>query len=125
VTEEGGARDVSLRDHLDGKLAALDRHLTSEIAALRRETTAANVNAERAIKVAAHEATDRLAAHNGLIDKMEEQATHFATRESVEDFKDAEHKRLSMIESAVARLYGGLLVIAVIGVTNLVKVWSG
>jgi len=107
------------------RIAALDRHLTHEIAALRRETQAANEAATDAVKVAAAEATERLKAHNGLIDQMQAQAAHFATRESFEDFKDSNDKRLKSIEGWQARLGGGLLVVGFIGVANLVKIWTG
>jgi hypothetical protein len=119
------ATDVSLREHVSVKVAALDRHLTHEIASLRRETTEANRNAEKAITVAADEAAERLKAHNGLIDKMEEQATHFATRESLDDYKKANDDRFTRIEKFQYMLGGGLLVVGFIGATNLVKVWAG
>ena len=107
------------------RIAALDRHLTAEIAALRRETHAANQAAEDAVNVAAREATDRLAAHNGLIEQMRQQAAQFATRESFDDFKDANDKRLKAIEGWTARVTGGLVLVGFIGVANLVKIWTG
>ena len=117
--------DVSLREHVTTKINALDRHLTHELAALRRETQLANETAKEAIRVAAHEAAERLKAHNGLIDKMEEQASHFATRESVEDYKEASSSRFSRIEKFQYMLTGGILLLSFIGISNLVKVWTG
>ena len=107
------------------RIAALDRHLTAEIAALRRETHAANTTAKEAVEVAAEEATERLAAHNGLIEQMRQQAAAFSTREGFEDFKISNDRRLRAIESWQARLTGGMLILAFIGVANLVKVWTG
>jgi hypothetical protein len=98
--------------YLDGKITALDRHLTSEVSALRRETVAANHAAEQAVKVAGKEAKDRLKAHNGLIEQMRDQARQFASKEAVE-----------RLEAWQARLTGGILVVAFIGVVNLVKLW--
>ena len=130
------ATDVSLREHVTFKIEALDRHLTGELAALRRETTLANNNAEKAIEVAAHEAADRLAAHNGLIEQMRQQAeanqrnqasaaATFAKQETFEEFKDANDSRLGRIERFQAMLSGGMILIGFIGVANLIKVWTG
>jgi hypothetical protein len=117
--------DVSLREHVTAKIDALDRHLTAEIAALRRETKAANEAAKDAIEVAKHEATERLASHNGLIEKMEEQATHFASRDSVDDYKETANQRFGRIEKFQYMLTGGILIVSFIGISNLVKVWTG
>jgi len=106
------------------RIAALDRHLTAEIAALRRETEAANKAAGDAVAVAANEAQERLAAHNGLIEQMRQQASLFATRESFDDFKESNDKRLKAIESWTARVTGGLVLVGFIGVANLVKIWT-
>lgn len=119
------ATDVSLREYLGERVTALDRHMTQEINSLRRESELANTNAEKAIKVAADEAKERLVAHNGLIEQMRAQATQFATREAVEDFKDTNDKRLSRIERFQAMLTGGMILISFIGIANLVKVWTG
>jgi hypothetical protein len=104
-------RSVS-NDVLVTQIAALDRHLTAEIGALRRETSAAQETAARAVAVAAKEAEDRLKAHNGLIEQMREQARAFATKDAVEQ-----------VQNWQARLTGGLIVIAVIGIVNLAKLW--
>lgn len=119
------ATDVSLREYVATRLDSLDRILTAELDALRRETRAANVNSERAIEVAAHEAAERLAAHNGLIDQMRQQASHYATRESVDDRREAIDGRLSRLEGFQAKMVGGLAVVGAIGIANLVKIWTG
>jgi len=119
------ATDVSLREFVAQQIGSLDRHLTSELAALRRETEAANRNSDRAITVAAHEAADRLAAHNGLIDQMQAQGGTFATRETVENMKDETNRRIGRIEGFQAKIVGGLLVVTAVGIANLVKLWTG
>ena len=118
------ATDVSIREFLTDKIGALDRNLTSEIGSLRRETHLANENAEKAIAVAAHEAADRLAAHNGLIEQMRQQAQAFASRESLDAFKKEADGRFGRIERFQAMLIGGMLLVSFIGVANLIKVWS-
>lgn len=149
VIEEGGgasrstdpaagssaATDVSLREYIGTRIDALDRHVTAELAALRRETHAANQSAERAIQVAAEEAKERLAAHNGLIEQMRHQAQLFASRESLENFKAERHAaldafkdeadgRFGRIERFQAMLIGGMLLVSIIGIANLVKVFT-
>lgn len=128
------ATDVSLREYLGSRVEALDRHVTSELAALRRETHAANTAADRAISVAAEEAKERLAAHNGLIEQMRAQAELFASRESLENFKTERQlaldafkenadARFGRLERFQAMIVGGLLLVSFIGVANLVKLW--
>lgn len=119
------ATDVSLREYLMSQLEAFDRHISAELASLRREAMDADDNARRAVEVAAFEAKERLTAHNGLIGKMEDQAAHFATRESVEDYKKAADMRFSRVERFQSMLTGAMLLISVIGIANLVKVWGG
>jgi hypothetical protein len=119
------ATDVSLREFVAVRIEALDRHMTAELASLRRESHVANDNAQRAIEVAAHEAQERLAAHNGLIEQMRQQAALFATRESVDAHDDAAEKRFGRLERFQASLMGGLFLVSLIGIANLVKVWAG
>ncbi len=111
------ATDVSLREY--------DRHFTAEIASLRRETHAATTNAERAVGVAADEASERLKAHNGLIEQMRAQAEHFASRDALDDAKEASNRRLEKVERFQAALVGGMIIVSAIGVANLVKVFTG
>jgi len=96
----------------------------AELDALRRETAAADATAQRAITVAADEAKERLASHNGLIEQMREQASHLATRESVDTFKETMERRLDQSERFQARLTGGMLLLSFVGVANLVKLWT-
>jgi TolA-binding protein len=119
------ATDVSLREFLTDKINSLDRYTRAEIEALRRETHQANTNSDKAIEVAAHEAADRLTAHNGLIEQMRNQANTFSKQESYEEFKDANDKRISRLERVQSMMIGGLLLLSFLGVANLVKIWSG
>lgn len=119
------ATDVSLREFFNEKIASLDRHLTHELASLRRESQVAIQTADTAAQLAKNEADARLLAHNGLIQQMRDQGTHFATRESLDGFKDATDHRIGKIERFQAMLIGGMILISSIGVANLVKIWSG
>lgn len=117
--------DVSLREYINASTNALDRHFTSEVQALRRETESARQASDRAIEVAAHEAAERLAAHNGLIEQMRQQANTFSTRESVDDYKEAADRRLARVERFQYMLTGGMLFAVFIGAASLVKVFTG
>lgn len=105
-------------------VAALDRLVHAELDALRRETAAADATAQRAISVAADEAKERLASHNGLIEQMREQATHTATRESLELLRQEVERRFGSSERFQAKLTGALLLVSFVGIANLVKVWT-
>lgn len=73
-----------LRVHFDRILAERDARYAAERKADREAVRVAHDNAARAIETAAQEAKERLAAHNGLIDKMESQAATFVPREVFE-----------------------------------------
>jgi hypothetical protein len=130
------ATDVSLREYTGRDLWWLDRHVTAEIAALRRETLTVQNAASEALIVAKDEAKERLAAHNGLIEQMRNQAQEFASRESFELFKAERHnaldafkdetdKRFGRIERFQAMLIGGMILVSFVGIANLVKIWAG
>jgi hypothetical protein len=117
------ATDVSLREYVMAAVANLDRQMTSELAALRRETEAAQGNAKEAVGIATVEAKERLSAHNGLIDRMEVLTASFVTREILETLKESYEQRLRRTESWQSKITGGLILMSVIGVANLVKIW--
>lgn len=119
------AEELVTTSYLTEKIAGLDRHLTAEIASLRREAKAANVTAERAVKVASDEAKERLSAHNGLIDQMRNQASFYATRETVETIERHQDEKLENLAKFQAKIIGGLVVVATIGAANFVKLWTG
>lgn len=119
------ATDVSLREFSARNLWWLDRHTTAEIASLRRETNAANANAEKAISVASVESKERLDQHNGLLQKMESQAATFPTREVIDALMQGLDMRVSRVERLLFMATGGLFLVGLVGIANLVKVWTG
>ena len=118
------ATDVSLREFMTMMVSSLDAHMRAELEALRRETIAARESSDRAVQIAAQEATDRLAAHNGLIDQMQQQQATFVPRESFEERRQTIDQRLGRLERFQAALGGGLILLSFIGIANLVKLWS-
>lgn len=119
------ATDVSLREYSARDLWWLDRHITAEIASLTRATEAANTNAETAIGVASVEAKERLDQHNGLIQKMEQQSVTFVSREVLDAVMSGLDLRLGRVERLIFMAMGGLFLVGLLGIANLVKVWTG
>lgn len=125
LKEFTGREDYWVQKYSSRENFWLDRYVTAEIQALRRETQAANKNAEQAVAVAAVEATKRLEDHNGLIEQMRTQASHFASREIVDENKKAYISRFERLENFQSKIIGGMVVLGAIGVANLVKLWTG
>ena len=107
------------------RIAALDRHMTSELASLRREMLSGQKEAKEAVSIAAAGQKETLQAHNGLIEKMEDLSTTFATREAMEDFKGTVDTRFRFIERVVWMAAGMALLASFIGAANLVKILTG
>lgn len=113
------ADDVSLKELLgerDHRYEERDRRYTELRAADREAVAKAELAAKEALGVAKAEATERLTAHNGLLDKMEAQAATFALRETSDE-------RFRRLEQWQAKINGALLLVAAVGLANLVKVW--
>lgn len=108
------ATDISLREYL-AALRECDRELNlerinhvREIAKVRREAD------QLAVKAAFAASKELLDKHNDLIHAMERKDETYATRLDV--------TRLANIQS---KMLGGLIVLGGIGVTNLVRLWTG
>lgn len=119
------ATDISLREYTARDSWWLDRHYAAEIASVRRESKTANDTAERAITVASVEAKERLDQHNGLIQKMENQAATFVSREVIDVLMEGNEVRLSRMERLLFMAMGGIFLVGLLGVANLVRVWTG
>jgi hypothetical protein len=108
------ATDVSLREHFEA-LRQCDRELARErmlnlrdIAIVRREGD------QFAISTALASAKELAEKHNDLIRSAEKKDETYATKIDLD--------RLANIQS---KMIGGLIVIAAIGLTNLVRLWTG
>lgn len=94
---------VDDREHLEAIANERDRRYAAEREADQLATSVAKEAAEAALEL-----------HNGLIRQMKEQQGTYARQDEV--------RRL---ESWQGRLTGGLVVVSIIGVSNLVKLWTG
>jgi hypothetical protein len=96
------------------RIAALDRHFTSEFASLKELLQTQRTADALAVKTALDSAQELASKHNDLIRQMERKDSTYATQSEVD--------RLAAWQS---RLGGGLVVVAFVGVANLIKVWTG
>lgn len=107
------ATDVSLREYVSVQIGALDRHLTSQIAGLKELVRSQREADQLAIKTADDASRQLAEKHNDLIRQQEKKDATYATKNDVD--------RLTAWQSKIA---GGLVVVSVIGVANLIKVWG-
>ena len=98
---------VSLRDHFTALMNAQDRRVEQALTASREAVDKAEKAQER-----------RLDLLNEFRAQSADEARKYAQREVVEP-------RLNKAETQIARLYGGLAVVAFVGIANLVKVFIG
>ena len=118
------ATDVSLREvegivtywlekYVTGQISALDRHLTGEIHSLKELLQSQRVSDQQAIKTAFDASQELAAKHNDLIRSQEKKDATYATKDDVSRLSDWQ-----------TRISGGLAVVSIIAVANLVKVWT-
>ncbi len=104
--------NVSLKEFFEAQLEALDR---------RTERTA--VDAREALLKAETALERRL----DLLNEFRAQAAEESKKYILQPLYDTNHAaltlRVSKIEIAVSRLYGGVVVVGMIGIANLVKLW--
>ena len=110
------ATDVSLREYIAQTINALDRQITTELKALRRETQTARENARAAVQKAEQAQERRLDLLNEFRAQAADESRKYAQRDVVEP-------RIEKLEAALSRAYGGLFVVAFVGIANLIKVW--
>jgi len=96
------------------RIAALDRHFTAEFSGLKELLKSQRTADALAVKTALDSAQELAQKHNDLIRQMERKDATYATQIEVE-----------RLASWQARLGGGLVVFAFIGIANLVKIWTG
>ncbi len=83
-----------------------------------RRTEQALIASRDAVDKAEKAQERRLDLLNEFRAQSADEGRKYALRDSVED-------RLSKLETNIARLYGGLAVVAFVGIANLIRIWSG
>jgi hypothetical protein len=92
---------VSLQEHFEVQIHALDRRLTE-----------AQANAREAVKVATQSQDRRLDLLNEFRAQQQDESRKYALRETVDG-----------LSNQVSRIWGGLVVVALVGIANLVKLF--
>ncbi len=103
IAEHSDELKVSLKEHFESKLGELDRRLTE-----------AQRDAKEAIKVATAAQEKRLDLLNEFRGQASDESKKYALKEVVD--------KLSI---QVSMLYGGVVVVGIIGIANLVKLFWG
>ena len=91
---------------------SLERHFEVQLIALDRRLTEAQDNAREAIKVATLAQDRRLDLLNEFRAQQQDEARKYALRETVDS-----------LSNQVSRIWGGLVVVALVGIANLVKLF--
>ena len=107
MNDQDRAEIVTLRDHFTALLDAQDRRIDQAITSSKEAVDKAEKAQER-----------RLDLLNEFRAQSKDESARFAQRDVVEP-------RVDKLEAQVARLYGGLVVVAFVGVANLVKLFLG
>ena len=108
------ATDVSLREYLGSRIDALDRLYKSELAALKELVDAKHAAAQQAVTLALNSQQELAEKHNDLIRHGERKDETYATKTEV-----------GRLEGWQNKITGGLILLSLIGIANLVKVWTG
>jgi hypothetical protein len=128
---EAGCSFIGLRDYFTLWLERLEIFSNRRFQDLEEKTALALSSADKAVIKAETATEKRFEGVNEFRQTLSDQASTFMPREEynarhealVSDMKKLASERIATIETQISRLYGGLAVIAFIGIANLVKVW--
>jgi hypothetical protein len=105
---------ISLRDHFNALRQEQDRRIEQALTAAKDAVDKAEKAQER-----------RLDLLNEFRAQAADEARKYALRETVEQTFRERDSRLGKTETQIARLYGGLAVVAFVGLANVIKLWTG
>jgi hypothetical protein len=106
------ATDVSLREHLESQLRSLDRFYQAEVTALKELIETKHDAAQEAVKLALASQKELAEKHNDLIRQGERKDETYATRAEI-----------GRLENWQNKITGGLILLSLVGIANLVKLW--
>jgi len=93
--------EVSLRDYIDSRIESLDKRISES-----------QTNSKEAIALATKAQDRRLDLLNEFRAQQQDEAVKYASRETLDN-----------VVSQVSKIWGGLAVVALVGVANLVKLF--
>lgn len=99
---------VSLETHYNALLEQLDRRITSS-----------ELNSKDAIRLATAAQDKRLDLLNEFRSQSSDEAKKYVTVET----QSANDSRISNLQDQVSKIWGGLVVVALVGIANLVKLF--
>jgi hypothetical protein len=107
------ATDVSLREHLEGQLRAVDRYYQAELRSLKELIETKHDAAQQAVELALTSQKELAEKHNDLIRQGERKDETYATKDEI-----------GRLEQWQNKITGGLIILSLVGIANLVKLWS-
>jgi len=99
--------------------------LGEQLHGLRNEMQLQRAADQEAVKTALAAQKELAQKHNDLISQMEKRDAAYLTKDDYEQRHEALKDRVSLLATFQARIGGGLMVVAFIGVANFVKLWTG
>jgi hypothetical protein len=99
--------------------------LQESLNGLRNEVRLTRQADQEAIDKALSSQKELAAKHNELISQMEKKDATYLTVQTQKLRNDFVDSRFSRIENFQAKITGGLMMIAIVGVANFVKLWTG
>jgi len=130
---------AALEEHMHAGDARLQDHITHQVEQVRMSLASLQLlMAERdgrmddrftahreALAKADFALTGRLEQMNEFRSQITQERGSYVTREFIDEQTKGSNERFTRLENWQGKIIGGLTVVAVVGVTNLVKVWTG
>lgn len=106
--------DVPLREYIEARIAE------------ERRIRQTQRKGDREVVDQAFRSTKELAEkHNDLLKQMQERDKTYVSQEVYEERHRALQERMRRAEAWQAKFAGGMVVLGVIGVSNLIRIWAG
>jgi len=112
IDERCNHTTVSLKEYFQSMLRALDQRLSQS-----------QSDAKEALKVALTANEKRLDLLNEFRAQQADEAKKYVTKDSYNAAHEALSDSVNRLDTQIAKLYGGLVVVAMIGITNLVRLF--
>ena len=128
LEEHMRAGDARLQDHIDHQVEQVKQALASlsMLMAERDGRMDDRFQGHREALAKADSAlTSRLEQMNEFRAQITQERGSYVTREFIDEQTKGSNERFTRLENWQGKIIGGLTVVAVVGVTNLVKVWTG
>jgi hypothetical protein len=107
------------------KMARWQGQIEERMEGLRREAKLTR-DADKEAVSKALTASEKLAEkHNDLIRQMQERDKNYVSEDVYTERHEALIERIERVEGAQAKTLGGMVVLGIIGISNLIRIWTG